>query len=242
MIESCFKFDSLLCGQPLVYSECARVIPCGVCGKTDETQVACRDGHFVCDRCHAAPANDLIEKVCIASPATDPVTLAIGLMKLPQVKMHGPEHHFLVPTVLLAAYYNIKGGSPDKAVQIWQARKRAENVLGGFCGFYGACGAGVGTGIYISLITDSTPLAVEAWALSNAITARSPAVIAAHGGSRCCKRDSFLALQAAVELLREHFSIHLDVQEPVLCEFSHFNRESLLDGCPFHIQESEQLA
>ncbi len=32
------------------------------------------------------------------------MALAIRLMRLPAVKMHGPEHHFLVPAVLLAAY------------------------------------------------------------------------------------------------------------------------------------------
>jgi hypothetical protein len=32
--------------------------------------------------------------------------MALNLMKNPQIKMHGPEHHFLVPAVLLAAYYN----------------------------------------------------------------------------------------------------------------------------------------
>ena len=72
--------------------------------------------------------------------------------------MHGPEHHFLIPAVLLSAFYNVSGEPGEKEKKIKQARKRAENVLGGFCGFYGDCGAAVGTGIFVSVITGATPL------------------------------------------------------------------------------------
>ena len=114
------------------------------------------------------------------------------------------------------------------------ARQRAENVLGGFCGFYGACGAGVGTGIFVSLITDSTPLSTETWGLANKMTSESLACIADLGGRRCCKRDTFLALKSAAEFAQEHFSITLPISDPLLCDFSHLNRECLLADCPFH--------
>jgi hypothetical protein len=35
-------------------------------------------------------------------------------MNSEQVPMHGPEHHFIVPAVLLAAYYNIKDDPEEK--------------------------------------------------------------------------------------------------------------------------------
>ena len=38
---------------------------------------------------------------------------------------------------------------------------RATDIKGGFCGFYGNCGAAVGTGIYVSIITGATPLTRE---------------------------------------------------------------------------------
>jgi hypothetical protein len=50
----------------------------------------------------------MIEKVCIHSESTKPVQLAISLMNAPTVAMHGPEHHFLVPAVLLTAKNNHK--------------------------------------------------------------------------------------------------------------------------------------
>jgi len=176
----------------------------------------------------------LIEKVCAQSDSTRPVELAIALMKSPTVKMHGPEHHFLVPAVLLTAFYNIKSQHNEKTKKLHVARQRAENVLGGFCGFYGACGAGVGTGIFISLITDSTPLSTETWGLANKMTADSLACIAELGGPRCCKRDTFLALKCASEFVEQHFSVNLPISDPLLCDFSHFNRECLQSDCPFH--------
>jgi hypothetical protein len=198
-----------------------------------QSEVSCEQGHFICDSCHSSSANELIEKVCAQSVSTQPVELAIALMKSPTIKMHGPEHHFLVPAVLLTAFYNKTGQPEEKTKKLPVARKRAENVLGGFCGFYGACGAGVGTGIFISLITDSTPLSTDAWGLANQITSESLACIAALGGPRCCKRDTFLALKSASEFVREHFSVSLPISDPILCDFLHLNRECLLADCPF---------
>ena len=87
------------------------------------------------------------------------------LMRNPNVKMHGPEHHFLVPAVLLVAYYNIKKDPKQKTTKIRMATKRSSQILGGFCGFYGNCGAAVVTGIFVSLIIDATPLSINDWKL-----------------------------------------------------------------------------
>jgi hypothetical protein len=71
--------------------------------------VRCIGGHFVCDRCHSLAANDLIEQYCLHTGQTDSLEIAVTLMKNPALKMHGPEHHLLVPAVLLAAFYNQHG-------------------------------------------------------------------------------------------------------------------------------------
>jgi hypothetical protein len=229
-----FKADCLLCGHRLTYLAEPESLVCALCGQSFESQVACEQRHYVCDRCHSASANDLIERVCIQSESTDPVGLAISLMKSPSVKMHGPEHHFLVPAVLLSAHYNRHGNAEEKAKKIRVARQRAEHVLGGFCGFYGACGAAVGTGIFVSLITDSTPLSTGSWGLANRMTAESLRRIGAIGGPRCCKRDSFIALKTAGEFLKSELKTDLAVPDKIACAFSELNRECLLKDCPFH--------
>jgi hypothetical protein len=110
--------------------------------------------------------------------------------------------HLLVPAVLLAAYCNATGRPRDeKAGLIANARSRAEEVKKGSCGFNGNCGAAVGTGIFMSLITGATPLSRAEWRLANLMTSESLRVIANLGGPRCCKRDVFLALRAAAAFL-----------------------------------------
>jgi hypothetical protein len=48
-------------------------------------------------------ANDFIEKYCIVSDESDPLAMALTLMRNPALTMHGPEHHFLVSAVLITA-------------------------------------------------------------------------------------------------------------------------------------------
>jgi len=228
------KSDCLVCGRPLVYSDRHTPKVCFLCGKSFSGHAQCSAGHFVCDRCHSLGANDLIEKSCIASEGTDPVELARMLMGSPAVKMHGPEHHFLVPAVLLAAYCNATDKKGEKEKKIREARKRSDNVLGGFCGFYGDCGAAVGTGIFVSIVTGATPLSRKEWRLANLMTAESLRTIAMLGGPRCCKRNTFLALGEAASFARRELGVKIPVGRKVKCSFRHMNRECLKKECPFY--------
>jgi hypothetical protein len=198
------------------------------------SHVECRNGHFVCDECHRLSANDLVESFCVNSNSKEPMELATVLMNSPKLQMHGPEHHFLVPAVLLTTYYNIKGDRKEKIRKIKEARMRSSNILGGFCGFYGDCGAAVGTGIFISLITGSTPLSKKAWQLSNLMTAKSLHSVAIHGGPRCCKRNAFLSITEAVNFLRDSFGIVVNINKNIKCVFSPLNKECLKEKCLFY--------
>jgi len=248
------KAGCFICGEDLVYTDSPVSVQCSYCGMGYESDVQCSSGHYICDVCHSADANELIEKFCISSRSIDPLEMALTLMRSPKVKMHGPEHHFLVPAVLITAYFNVtneeqrennkdnrdqtRNPEPetrtDLKKMLKKARGRAENVLGGFCGLYGDCGAAVGTGIFISIITGATPLTKESWGLSNLITARSLHTIALHGGPRCCKRNTYLALTEAVAFLKEHFDVELEMDEDIKCEFNSFNKECLEDECRYY--------
>jgi hypothetical protein len=222
----------LVCGADLVYLAEHELQTCLFCGKQFESNARCSQGHFVCDTCHAADAGDLIERFCIETSLTDPVEIAVTLMHAPALAMHGPEHHFLVPAALLAAYDNLRPLG-NRAVKIQQARKRAEGVRGGSCGLCGNCGAGVGTGIFISLVTGATPLSKQAWQLSNRMTAESLLQIAGYGGPRCCKRDTYLAMQSAQAFVQKHLGVTLELPAAIHCEFQPFNKECLRTECPF---------
>jgi len=224
----------LVCGKDLKYLPEQIPARCYYCGESHETDVVCRDGHFVCDRCHRAPAEEITSRYCETTMERDPIAIARTLMNAPAVNMHGPEHHFLVPAALLAAFYNVQGKTDEKRVKIEQARQRAALIKGGFCGTHGDCGAAVGTGIFISLVTGATPLSREEWKLTNLVTAKSLETIALHGGPRCCKRNAFLAILTAVDFTREHLNVVMPVERPVRCDFSSQNAECLTRDCPFY--------
>ena len=228
------KTGCMICGEELVYFDEVKPAKCYYCGEIFDTNAWCINEHFVCDTCHGNSANNLIERYCIQTIETDPIKMAVELMGSPLIKMHGPEHHFLVPGVLLAAYANLTSlPKQDLVKQLAQARKRAEVVPGGFCGFMGACGAAIGTGIFLRIITRSPPTSKESWGQSNLLTSESLRAIAEHGGPRCCKRDSFLALLTAVDFVHNLFDIDWQVHKPVTCKFSGLNKECLYQDCPF---------
>lgn len=231
------KVNCLVCGAELKYETGYRTMVCALCGKQFDANARCAGGHYVCDACHSLPAGEFIARSCIASQLKDPVAQALLLMRDRRIAMHGPEHHFLVPAVLLSAYYNVTGDTGQKEEKIRTAQKRAASVLGGFCGFQGDCGAAVGVGIFISVMTGSTPLSTKEWRLSNLATGRSLITIAENGGPRCCKRNTFLALEEAGKFLREQFDVILPVSHNVKCEFTDLNKQCLHEKCRFYPQE-----
>ena len=109
----------------------------------------------------------------------------------------------MVGAAPLTAYKNA-GGKLDLESALREMYSRGKAVPGGACGFWGACGAGISAGQFLAIATASTPLAREPWGLSNQMTARALDSIGKVGGPRCCKRDSWLAVQAAVDFVREH--------------------------------------
>ena len=222
-----------ICGKELIHGREHRSEQCFFCGATAISSVVCPDGHFVCDECHRSPANTFIEKFCSASTDVDPMKMAVSLMRNRVIKMHGPEHHFLVPAVLIACYYNHLGEDDKKRASLVMARKRAELVPGGYCGTHGACGAALGAGIFASVISGATPLSEKEWSFSNRITGKSLMAIASKGGPRCCKRDSFIVIGIALEFLQEEFNVELPKSE-VHCEFFERNRQCLFENCSFY--------
>lgn len=228
------KTGCLVCGQDLKYLKNRKKVECYFCGKKFETLVTCDDGHFVCDSCHSLSADEFIEKTVIESEEKNPLELAEKIMKNTKIKMHGPEHHFLVPAVLIAVYYNIRNKPDLKKEKIKEAKKRAEKILGGFCGSHGVCGGAVGTGIFISIITGATPLSRKEWKLSNRITSKSLEKIAYYGGPRCCKRNTLLSILGAVSFVQKELNINIPTNPDIICDFSDLNKDCIEEKCPFY--------
>ena len=56
--------------------------------------------------------------------------------------------------------------------------------------------------MFVSIISQSTPLTNEPFALSHKMTAKSLQAISEIGGPRCCKRDSFLSILTVIDFVR----------------------------------------
>lgn len=228
------KVNCLICDEEIVYFKESKEMKCYYCNDIFESKTICKNNHYVCDTCHSSDAYKIITNYCLNSNSINSMDMALELMKHPMIKMHGPEHHFLVPAVLLTSYANKVGENNEKRSLLKECNKRSKNVLGGFCGFYGACGAGIGCGIYMSLILDATPLSKSDWGLANLITAKALENISSFGGPRCCKRDSFVAIETAIDFTSKNLGVDLDKIENLKCGFNNINKECLSNKCKFY--------
>ena len=228
--------NCMICGEGLVYFEAARKLSCHTCGKEAMTNACCEQGHFICDACHGEAGFLLISRYAGEGSSRNPMEIATEMMKNPGIPMHGPEHHYLVAASLLAAYANA-GGRADRSKALHRILERARNVPGGICGMWGSCGAGISTGIFWSVITGATPLSQKEWSQANGLTAKSLARIAAHGGPRCCKRNSYLAIMQGAAAIEEQLGVSLELPREIACEFSRRNQECKKAACLFYANE-----
>ena len=224
------KEECLICKAPLEYLNEDVEMECAICHKKEFSKTRCINGHYVCNECHTQGI-DSIFGVCFATTSKNPVEIIQKMMELPFCHMHGPEHHIMVGAALLTAYKNA-GGDIDLSKALSEMKNRGQSVPGGACGFWGACGAGISSGMFISIISGSTPLAGALFGLANRMTAKSLEAIGSVGGPRCCKRDSFLSILAAIDFVKEHFGVEMEKPE-IICYYSARNNQCLGKKCPF---------
>lgn len=224
------KEECLICGAPLEYLEKDELMECAICHKKENSKTRCVHGHYVCNDCHTS-GMDTIIGLCLNESSKNPVEIIEKMMAQPFCHMHGPEHHVMVGAALLTAYKNA-GGAIELGPALAEMMYRGKSVPGGACGFWGACGAGISSGMFVSIISKSTPLSVEPFALSHRMTAKSLSAIGEIGGPRCCKRDSYLSILAAIDFVKETFGVEMEKPE-VVCSRSAQNNQCIGKRCPF---------
>lgn len=224
------KEECVICSAPLEYLQKDELMECVLCHKKENSKTRCVNGHYVCNECHTNGMDGIIG-ICLEETSKNPAEIIEKLMAQPFCHMHGPEHHVMVGAALLTAYKNA-GGDIDLPEALIEMMNRGKSVPGGACGFWGACGAGISSGMFVSIISKSTPLAVEPFALSHQMTSAALGKIGEIGGPRCCKRDSFLSILTAVDFVEKHFGIKMDKPE-IICEYSAKNNQCIGKRCPF---------
>ena len=229
--------DCGVCGKPLVYATESVTMICAFCGKEEKTLIYCPADHYVCDSCHSKAALDILRQVLASTQVTDPGLIIEQVMSHPSVPMHGPEHHAIVPAALITAVRNTGYAVSEGALE--KALERASKVPGGWCGLYGDCGAAVGVGIAVSVITGATPLTGKPRTLALAATSFALSKML-DDQPRCCKRASRTAIAAAVEFLRERLGANLILSSPVKCTYSARNQQCAREHCPYFDKETNR--
>lgn len=220
----------MVCGSPLVYANRPSEVACSYCSSKQQTTVLCEDGHFVCDACHTEDALVIIERVCRQTDETDMIALLGRIRRHEAMRVHGPEHHAMVPAIILATARNL--GAPVTEEMIRLGIQRGSRTGGGHCGYMGACGAALGVGVAFSLILEGNPIkgSQRQTVQSAVVAALEP--IAALDAARCCQRDSWLALKKAAELSRAMLPVKLKADASLRCAQVSANDQCMGDTCP----------
>ena len=223
--------DCMVCGKPLTYLEQDRPATCGFCSKTVMANAVCDEGHFVCDLCHSGDLLEAVKQICLNTDQTDMIDLFNRLRALPRFPMHGPEHHFALPGVIVATYRNLGGNVTD--ADIITAIDRGRNVPGGTCAFWGTCGTATGVGIAFGIILKSNPLAAKPRQQVQQAVANVINTLNDYEAARCCQREAWTALTVAAELSGKFLPVKLKAAGDVQCRQQGKNKECIERDCPY---------
>jgi hypothetical protein len=220
-----------VCARPLVYTPDSITSTCALCGKVEKTNIYCPAGHYVCNTCHSKAALEVLKEILSTTQSTDPAAIMEQVLSHPAVPMHGPEHHVIVPAAIVTAAKNAGYAVPEGALD--KVIERASKFPGGWCGLYGDCGAAVGAGIAVSVLTGATPLTGKPRTLAMAATSQAMATMLDEQ-PRCCKKATRRAIQSAVEFLRKNLDINLPDAGQTACTYSIRNKECAREKCPYY--------
>ncbi len=219
----------LLCGEPLTYLSVPIKKICARCGNTEEANAVCKKGHFVCDLCHIQDPIEVIKTACLATREKDMVRLLQNIRSHQKIPMHGPEHHALVPGIILSTYRNLGGKISDR--EILTGIDRGTQIPGGSCAFMGTCGAAAGVGIAFSIILNSNPLTSKERQVVQRVVSKIIGKISEQEAARCCQRECYVALTEAAKYSHELFPFGLQASHPMVCEQYRKNRECIKTFC-----------
>jgi hypothetical protein len=219
-----------LCGGELEPAE--TLVPCAFCGQQTPAKYLCPAGHHICEECQLADWPQVVERVCEGSRETDPAVIANLIMKHPMAVMHSPQHHILVTPVALAALRN-SGQVPSGPGRLVSAIERTKGIPLASCGQRGECGAAIGVGALVSILTGATYLKDRERSLALQASAEALIAIAQAGGPRCCKQSVYLSLETASAFLKRELGLELTVEPR--CDFSARNAECKQERCRYYV-------
>ena len=220
-----------VCNAPLNVENKPVKLTCTFCGKEFEATSFCPNGHHVCAECRKLTVPQVLEKVISSTTSACPSEILEKVMAHPKLNMHGADHHYIIPVVIVAAAKNAGYEVPVEAVQ--QAMQRGQQVPGGWCGFCGACGAAVGVGIATGALIMSTPLNGKKRTMVMDATREATSRME-DNAPRCCKKAGRIAMETAVDFLNAKIGTKLEKGKQPVCTYSARNKECVKQACKYY--------
>lgn len=181
-----------------------------------------------------------IREFCLRSTSSDPIAIAKEMMETLDIPMHGPIHHILDGAALMTALHN-HGLDFDLEAGLRELEARGSLMPGATCGKWGVCGSASSVGAAMSIIRGTGPLSDDEYYMDNMrLTSMILERIARIGGPRCCKRNCFIALSAAVEFLKYTYRIELPASD-YRCSFFEKNAQCIKTRCLFYGEDWSQV-
>jgi len=237
--------NCMVCGADLKYLRLAESLTCTYCGKTVQGSIACPQGHYICEDCHAGDLKSVITGRALKTQSEDPVAIAELMMARPDLPMLGCEHAYIAAGALMAALKN----SPYGRGKITDADIRevfdrtAMQAVSGFCGLTGVCGISPAIGACFSLFFGARCGSDAEQKITMDAVIRVSQSIAGLTGPSCCKAYVRAALSEAVTIFAERFGIMLPVEKTsIVCTDSarhpHGCRE---EQCPYYQKPAPEM-
>jgi ubiquinone/menaquinone biosynthesis C-methylase UbiE len=226
-----FSKDCRVCGSPLTYLENDREKKCAFCGIVKMANAVCEKDHFVCDACHGENAVNIVRQICMNTDETDMINLLNIIRNHPAIPLHGPEHHFIVPGVIVATYRNL--GETVTEEDIITAIDRGKTIPGGVCAFWGGCGAALGAGAAFAVLLKGNPVKAPERKIVQKITNAISSEINQVEAARCCQRETWTALKTAAALSKKYLPVCLKADGKTHCAQQSKNKECIGKGCPY---------
>lgn len=180
----------------------------------------------------------MMKEECLKATTNDPIELALSIMHMDGIPMHGPEHHVLDGACLLTALHNA-GVAFDLSEALDEMILRGSKMPGATCGQWGVCGSCASVGAALSILHGTGPLSHDEYYKDHMhCVSRALGRLSEIGGPRCCKRNAFLSIQTAVDFVNERYGLHLPMRE-IHCTFSPRNGQCIGTACPFFGGERE---
>ncbi len=168
------------------------------------------------------------------------LALLKAIRKHKSIPIHGPEHHAMVPGIILGTYKNLGGNIPEETVIT--GIERGSLVPGGACGFMGSCGAAIGVGIAFSIILEANPLTPRSRKQVQTVVADILQKIGRLKAARCCQRESYTSLVEAANVSKSILPIELKALDKFPCEQYALNKECIRRACTLFPREENRAA